>query len=66
MSDSAHLSLFAAERYRPYLTPDDYAQLLNVLNQPAYPAVRVNLLKNPDHKKRFPAGANATAGNQSQ
>lgn len=53
MSDSAHLSLFAAERYRPYLTPDDYAQLLNVLNQPAYPAVRVNLLKNPDPQKAF-------------
>ncbi|HOA20919.1 MAG TPA: RsmB/NOP family class I SAM-dependent RNA methyltransferase [Anaerolineaceae bacterium] len=43
----------AAERYRSYLTVDGYAQLLDAANQPAHPAVRVNLLKNPDPPQAF-------------
>ncbi|MDR3575564.1 MAG: hypothetical protein P4L50_17025 [Anaerolineaceae bacterium] len=33
------------QRYQPLLSPEEYAQLLTALDQPLYPAIRINPLK---------------------
>ena len=47
MNTPSDPTLSAVERYKEYLPAEDYARLLEVINQPAESAVRVNLLMNP-------------------
>ncbi len=45
----------AIARYRPYLLPADYEELLAAANRAAPSAVRVNLLKSTDPKRDLEA-----------
>ena len=53
MNTPADPNLSAVERYKAYLPAEDYARLLEVINQPAESDVRVNLLKNPNPQPAF-------------
>ncbi len=53
MNTPSDPTLSAVERYKEYLPAEDYARLLEVVNQPAESAVRVNLLKNPNPQPAF-------------